>query len=67
MLNRKAVEVTNQITGRLHLPESTQDFLIIQTIILKSFEEVYLQGRRDQVNRLDIIVDKDNRITFPFE
>ena len=65
MLNRKAVEVTNQITGRLHLPESTQDFLIIQTIILKSLEEVYLQGRRDQVNRLDIRVDKDNRITFP--
>ena len=52
MLDKKANEITNQILGLLQLPNLTFQFVAIQPIILKLLETTYLQGRKDQVDKV---------------
>ena len=52
MLDKKATELTTTIFSSLDIPHSTFYFVTIQPIILKELETIYLQGRKDQVDRV---------------
>ncbi|GAI85720.1 unnamed protein product [marine sediment metagenome] len=65
MLDKKATETTNQILGFINLPDSTFYFVTIQPIILELLTSVYLQGRKDQVNKVVFEEDPGGSITFP--
>ena len=64
MLNKKATETTNQILGLLQLPNLTFQFVTIQSIILKELETTYLQGRKDQVDRVTFEQLPDGALKF---
>lgn len=67
MLDKKATEATNQILGLLQLPNSTFHFVTIQPLILDLLTSVYLQGRKDQVERVYFEEGPVGTITFPGE
>jgi len=52
MLNKKATELTYQVLSSLCKNATTFNFVEIQPIILKELETAYLQGRKDQVDRV---------------
>lgn len=52
MLDKKATELTNTIFSLIDVSCTTFNFITIQPVILKHLEDVYLQGRKDQVDRV---------------
>lgn len=65
MLDEKATEATNQILGLLQYPNVTFHFVIIQPIILKELELAYLQGRKDQIDKVVFKQGPGGELTFP--
>jgi len=65
MLDKKATELTSTIFASLNIPNSTFYFVTIQPIILKELETTYLQGRKDQVNRVTFEQLPNGSLKFP--
>lgn len=65
MLDEKATELTNQILGLLQLQNMTFHFITIQPVILELLISVYLQGRKDQIDRIVFEEGPGGSITFP--
>lgn len=53
MLDKKATEATINILELLGHSSNTGYFITVQAVILKHLETIYLQGRKDQVDRVD--------------
>jgi hypothetical protein len=53
MLDKKATEATIHILDLLGHSSNTAYFITVQTVILKHLETTYLQGRKDQVDRVN--------------
>ncbi|MBA7701398.1 hypothetical protein ES703_110134 [subsurface metagenome] len=64
MLAKKATETTHQIFGLLLLPNTSFPFVTIQPLILKLLESVYLQGRKDQVDKVPFKQLPDGSLKF---
>lgn len=67
MLDKKATEATHKIFGLLQLPNTTFHFVTIQPVILELLTFAYLQGRKDQVNKVVFEEGLGGSITFPAE
>jgi len=65
MLDKKATELTSTIFASLNIPHSTFYFVTIQPIILKELEAAYLQGRKDQVDRVTFEQLPNGSLKFP--
>lgn len=52
MLATKATLATNQILGLLELPNPSCYFTVTQSVILELLTSTYLQGRKDQIHRV---------------
>lgn len=65
MLDKKATETTNYILGLLQLPNPTFHYVIIQPVILELLCSVYLQGRKDQVDKVIFEEGPGGSIIFP--
>lgn len=65
MLNKKATELTHQIFGLLQLPNTTFHFVTIQPLILELLISVYLQGRKDQVDKVTFEQLPNGSLKFP--
>ncbi|MBA7674179.1 hypothetical protein ES703_82386 [subsurface metagenome] len=64
MLAKKATETTHEVFVLLQLPNTTFHFVTIQPLILKLLESVYLQGRKDQVDRVTFEQLQDGSLKF---
>ncbi|MBA7701998.1 hypothetical protein ES703_110749 [subsurface metagenome] len=65
MLNKKATEAAYDILGHLQIPITTYAFVTIQPYILELIISIYLQGRKDQVNKVVFEEGPGGLITFP--
>lgn len=67
MLNKKSKEITDDIFSTLFIHREDYHFSEIQPLILKYLETVYLQGRKDQVDKVTFEQDSDGSLTFRSE
>ncbi len=65
MLDKKATEATIQILDLLGHSSNTGYFITVQTVILKHLETIYLQGRKDQVDRVNFEQLPSGALKFP--
>lgn len=65
MLNKESLKATEQIFGILRLPKSSIIAGHVQRTILRFFTSIYLQGRKDQIDKIAFKVDPKGVVTFP--
>jgi hypothetical protein len=65
MLKQKSLRVTSQICRILHSHKLCYPHDIIQSLILEYFTSIYLQGRKDQIDKVVFKVGPEGIVTFP--
>jgi hypothetical protein len=64
-LENKAAQATDQILEVFKLPDVKFTFITIYLIILKLVNKIYLQGRKDQVDKVVFEVGPKGTFKFP--
>lgn len=65
MFNKKATKVTYSLMHLLNLSESHISFSPIYDIILNLLQDTYLQGRKDQVDKVVFKLNENGSIIDP--
>ncbi|MBA7588655.1 hypothetical protein ES708_30720 [subsurface metagenome] len=65
MFNKESIKATKMIFAIIQQPETSFTFKSIQSIILRSFTSVYVQGRIDQKNKVRFIVSTRGVVVIP--
>lgn len=65
MLELKSHLVTAKILAQINTETTIFDTVLIRPIILKALEEVYIQARQDQINKVVFDLRPDGSIIFP--
>ena len=65
MFNNESIKATKMIFAVIQQPETSFTFKSIQSIILKSFTSVYLQGRKDQRDKVPFVVSTRGVVVIP--
>lgn len=64
MLNKKATKLTKQIISVIQLPDTTHTFITLHPLILNLLIEIYLQGRKDQIDKVGFTFKEDGSLKF---
>lgn len=64
MLRQKSHELSWKILAQFKGKATTYDFTLIEPIILKFLEAVYIQARKDQIDKIPFDELKDGSIHF---
>jgi len=64
MLDEKATETTYQILGLLKVPNPNYHFILIQPLIVQLLIATYLQGRKDQIDKVSFEQLPDGSLKF---
>ncbi|MBA7582751.1 hypothetical protein ES708_24688 [subsurface metagenome] len=64
MLEKKSIRATKEILEILRLSKMNFTFKLIQPVILRYFTSIYLQGRKDQADKVLYTVNPKGIITF---